>query len=141
MDRKEFIKSAGCLCGAGTLATLLMTAESCAPKTQMFKATVEAGKALVPVSLFASGNIQVVKVQGLDDKVAIVKKADGTYNAFEMKCTHAGASLKVNGEEFACPLHGSQFDANGEVKKGPAKIALKNFKVKNIGDNLEVLVG
>jgi len=141
MDRKEFIKSAGCLCGAGALATFLMTAESCAPKTQLFKASVAAGKAIVPVSLFASGKIQVVKVQGLDDKVAIVKKADGTYNAFEMKCTHAGASLKVNGEEFACPLHGSQFDAEGAVKKGPAKTSLKSFKVVSAGDNLELLVG
>lgn len=141
MDRKEFIKSAGCLCGVGALAGLIATTESCAPKTQMFKATVASGKALVPTSLFEGGNIQIVKVQGLEDKVAIVKNTDGSYAAFEMKCTHAGATLKVNGDDFACNLHGSLFSTDGQVKKGPAKLPLKNFKTQVVDGNVELQIG
>ncbi len=141
MDRKEFLKSAGCMCGAGVIAGMLLTAESCAPKKQLYKATVSAGKALIPLGLFENGNVQVVNVQGLEEKVGVVKKTDGTFNAFEMKCTHAGATLKPVEGQFYCNLHGSKFDDEGNVVKGPAKTALKKFKTSMNAEYLEIHIG
>jgi len=43
-------------------------------------------------------------------------------------CTHLGCNVRhVEGEGFACPCHGSVFDANGRVLSGPAPQPLAWF--------------
>jgi cytochrome b6-f complex iron-sulfur subunit len=41
-------------------------------------------------------------------------------------CTHLGCTVKWNTQEnhFVCPCHGSQYDAQGRVIRGPAQQAL-----------------
>ncbi len=46
--------------------------------------------------------------------------ADGFY-AISSVCTHLGCNVKhISQDGFACPCHGSQFDENGRVVRGPA---------------------
>lgn len=41
-------------------------------------------------------------------------------------CTHLGCVVPWNKSEnkFMCPCHGSQYDANGKVVRGPAPLSL-----------------
>jgi cytochrome b6-f complex iron-sulfur subunit len=55
--------------------------------------------------------------------VAIFKDPDGIY-AVSIICTHLGCVVKVEGDGFKCPCHGSQFRRDGEVVQGPAPKAL-----------------
>lgn len=65
-------------------------------------------------------------------KMAIYKGKDGTLKVLSAKCTHMGCTVKWNKDDksWTCPCHGSKFDVEGEVKKGPAKKSLE--KIENI---------
>jgi Rieske Fe-S protein len=141
MKRKEFLKTACGAYGVGLLAGILLSEESCTPKAgkAVSKYVPEAGKVSIPTSAMGENNIQIFQVKGMED-VGLVKKADGTYLAFEMKCTHQGATLKTRDGKFVCPAHGSIFSNQGAVEKGPAKTALKQYKTLVNGSNIEVYV-
>jgi len=55
-----------------------------------------------------------------DHRLFLFNSADGFY-AISSICTHLGCNVnRVPGDGFACPCHGSLFDANGRVVRGPA---------------------
>jgi cytochrome b6-f complex iron-sulfur subunit len=55
---------------------------------------------------------------------AVKRTGADTFQAFSMFCTHAGCATSLNGQQFSCPCHGSQFDANGAAIQGPATAPL-----------------
>ncbi len=65
---------------------------------------------------------------------AIVINAGGQFTAYSLVCTHLGCTVEQQGQQFACPCHGSRFDANGAVLKGPAVRPLKQLRVTPLPD-------
>lgn len=70
-----------------------------------------------------------VLVQGLKgDPTYIVVKEDRSLADFGINavCTHLGCVVPWNANEnkFICPCHGSQYDSNGKVVRGPAPLSL-----------------
>lgn len=63
------------------------------------------------------------------DIPAIIYKTKGGYQAVSLVCTHLGCTVEEDGEKFSCPCHGSQFDHDGRVLKGPATDPLPGLKV------------
>ncbi len=53
-------------------------------------------------------------------------------SAYTLVCTHNGCKPTVPNAEgvLACPCHGSQFNADGSVAKGPAKKPLASIKIE-----------
>ncbi len=66
------------------------------------------------------------------EPVAIGRDAGGAY-AMTLRCTHAGCDISslgtVSPSGLQCNCHGSRFDANGAVTKGPAVLPLRHFAV------------
>lgn len=64
--------------------------------------------------------------------VAVGRDAKGLY-AMTLTCTHAGCNMAQDGNVSSsgifCSCHGSQFDANGAVTRGPAHADLEHFAV------------
>jgi Rieske Fe-S protein len=64
--------------------------------------------------------------------VAVGRDGSGLY-ALTLTCTHAGCNMAVDGSVspngIDCACHGSQFDANGKVTRGPAQEALTHYAV------------
>ena len=95
----------------------------------------DAGVVLQPGDL-AAGNVSSLPVGGLNalpnQSVAIGRDAMGVY-ALTLICTHQGctaAPATTNGvRQINCPCHGSQFDRNGAVVRGPAARPLVHFSV------------
>ena len=60
----------------------------------------------------------------IPDANAILINESGKFKAISLVCPHLGCLLESgrnSGESgFACPCHGSRFDANGNLSHGPA---------------------
>jgi len=62
---------------------------------------------------------------------AIFRDADGVH-AVSLICTHLGCVVKSERDGFHCPCHGSAFNRDGGVTKGPAPKALPWLQVSRI---------
>ena len=62
----------------------------------------------------------------------VARDANGLY-AMSAVCTHAGCLLDDTSNTIAaglsCPCHGSSFDGNGRVTRGPAGSPLEHYAV------------
>ena len=73
--------------------------------------------------------MRVFDVVGIKVNIASV---GGELHAFDDTCTHRACSLakgKLDGATVTCPCHGSQFDRNGAVIRGPAARPLVHYAV------------
>lgn len=73
------------------------------------------------------------------DIPAIIYKTKDGFKAYSLVCTHLGCTVEEDGESFSCPCHGSQFDHDGSVLKGPATKRLPTFKVSLSEDGRLIL--
>lgn len=63
-------------------------------------------------------------------RLVLTRVDETTVVAFSSACTHTGCTVEPDGERFACPCHGSTFDAKtGERLGGPAPSGLRNVPV------------
>ena len=69
------------------------------------------------------------------DIPAVIHNREGEIVAYSLICTHLGCTIEHDGDEFACPCHGSRFDKNGVVLKGPAQRSLQKLRVDVLEDN------
>ena len=64
----------------------------------------------------------------LPDQRLFVFNSDAGFYAISSICTHLGCNVNyVPSGGFACPCHGSRYDANGQVIQGPAPKPLDWF--------------
>jgi Rieske Fe-S protein len=95
-----------------------------------------AGAAPEALGDIAAGNVAELSVGTLkavgSDAVCIGRDSDGIY-AMTLTCTHEGCNIAiagtVSGNGVACDCHGSRFDAQGNVLRGPAREPLQHFAV------------
>ena len=84
-----------------------------------------------------------IPVQGAlvfkEARVAVIREAGKIY-ALSLVCTHLGCTSTVTPRELFCPCHGSIFDRQGNVLKGPADRPLARYKVEDRGETIAVLI-
>lgn len=63
----------------------------------------------------------VAEIRMLDKDFVVTRTSADTLSALSNKCTHRGCTLNFfNRSGFECPCHGSGFDLQGNVVRGPA---------------------
>ncbi len=73
---------------------------------------------------------------------AILRHDGKVFSALSLKCTHLGCTVEKKGDAFECPCHGSRFDRNGELLRGPATRRLPELRLEETEDgNLIVHAG
>jgi Rieske Fe-S protein len=94
----------------------------------------------------SAGNVADLPIGSLrvvgSEPVCIARDAGGVY-AMTLTCTHAGCDMGEEGtvspEGLVCGCHGSEFDANGNVVRGPAVLPLDHFAVTtDVSGNLTI---
>lgn len=104
----------------------LVAASGCAlerRKPPQFETTLDVA------SLAADGNALVTPTPGFDGApILVVREAPRRFLALSMQCTHEGCPVNppVRGL-ITCPCHGSQFDLQGQVRRGPARLPLARY--------------
>jgi len=106
-----------------------------------------ASQATPPDGPIAAGNVANTPVGSLrvvNGNAVLGRDADGLY-AMSNLCTHEGCAMEVSGtgssEGLICNCHGSTFDANGGVTRGPARAALAHYKVDLTADGSITIQG
>jgi len=98
----------------------------------------EQGRVLlrVPAGELAAGGALVYR----EARIALISEGE-TVRAISLVCTHLGCSVTVTPDGLSCPCHGSIFDRQGRVLRGPADRPLAVYEVRREGEMLEVLAG
>jgi cytochrome b6-f complex iron-sulfur subunit len=138
MDRRLFIKQSCGACGALTLGALLQSIglQSCASGLGVLKLKSTEGKISIPKSVFNQQKTQLVRVAEHNYDIAVQAHADGTYTAMILLCTHAKHPLTKAGDKYYCTLHGSRFDSEGKVLKGPASTPMQHLPISFTTENI-----
>lgn len=137
MNRSEFIKGSCGVCialSSGFLASAVLS--SCKTQLGVVKAASKDDMVDIPLAEFDKTTYKLVRVSNFDYDLAIQKKTDGSFDILLLECTHAGQPLTRTGKNYYCTLHGSQFDHEGHVTKGPAENNLKKLRSKTEKDKL-----
>ncbi|HTN18229.1 MAG TPA: Rieske (2Fe-2S) protein [Chitinophagaceae bacterium] len=131
MERRKFIKQSCSICLLGMAGVMIpgLLQPAAAKGKKAYKAICNANnEVIVPLSLFEESNIQVISVKGWDYDMAVYRKEDQTFSVFLLKCTHMDNPIHLSAEGFVCSLHGSTYNKDGQVSKGPAEQALQQYK-------------
>jgi Rieske Fe-S protein len=135
MERREFIKTSCSLCIAIGSASVIGALSSCA-SIPTYETSVQKNMVAVPRSLFNNNNLQIIRVENFTYGIALEKTSNGNFTALLLRCTHASNPLTYTGNGFRCPLHGSKFDLEGDVIRGPAALPLQRLSTEISGDNI-----
>ena len=70
-------------------------------------------------------------------EVVVTQPSAGVFKGLSAKCTHKGCTVdKVADGTIDCPCHGSKFNLDGTVAKGPAQEPLATENVTVQGDSI-----
>jgi Rieske Fe-S protein len=141
MNRKDFIKGSCGVCialSSGFLVSALL--ESCKTPLGVIKTASKDNVITIPLAEFEQTNYKLVRVSNYNYDLAVQKNTDGSFETLVLMCTHAGQPLTKTGNNYYCTLHGSLFDHEGHVTKGPAEKDLLKLPTKIIKDYLSIQI-
>ena len=69
-----------------------------------------------------------------DDQVYVFSDQDGIF-AISAVCTHLGCIVSKDENGFVCPCHGSRYNLEGKLEKGPAPKDLPWYSVSRLPNN------
>lgn len=141
MDRKEFLKICGFTVAGAAVTTGLL--HSC---TTYYYADFKEDESqfIVPLQEFDKADKEKKRPFVLVDSnlskypICVFRIEDNHYVSALLKCTHKGCEVNVEGNQYSCPCHGSEFTNTGEVIAGPAKENLKTFKTTSDEKNIYI---
>ena len=144
MQRKQFILSAG----VGLAATVLAAcstygkkpeaASESATTTSAATPPATGGPAAAPAANVIAKTADVPVGSGvIVDKVVVTQPTAGVFKGFSSTCTHKGCTVdKIADGTIDCPCHGSKFNLDGSVAKGPAEKPLPTENITVQGDSI-----
>jgi Rieske Fe-S protein len=137
MERRKFLKSSCNICLLAATGYFLSELTACSPAAyHVIKTEIINDEIQIPVASFTQSNMQFVRPKGWYYDIAVQKKEDNTYEALLMQCTHQENQLTPASNGYTCSLHGSQFNKDGKVTKGPAENPLKHYATSINQENL-----
>lgn len=125
--RRDFLKiinnvflAATGLLGVGGLMRYLSFSAEPPPKTEF---------ALGSASNYPIGSRTLLR----DVPVMLIHNEDG-FSALSLVCPHLGCTVEDGEAGFICPCHGSRFDAQGVLQRGPAQQSLRSLRIETTAD-------
>jgi cytochrome b6-f complex iron-sulfur subunit len=123
LDRREFVTACACLLAGGLASACASLAARPAPITD---GRVRLALAEHPELTRPDGALKVLP-QGATDPLYVLRLDDGQFAVISPICTHQGCTVDIQGPRLVCPCHGSTYDREGRVLRGPAPRSLARF--------------
>ncbi len=150
-NRRDFLQIIGAIGGLVALAAVLGALDTLrTPNLGSNSSTNQTSTSTLPAGAIANRNSLQVGVPVYFDFPSsgytnmLLKKSDGSLSALSMLCTHVCCQCQYDNSstDIFCPCHGSIFDQNGEVLRGPAATNLPSIQlsVDNNGNIFPVKV-
>ena len=134
IDRRDFVTA----CTLTLLAPLLGACASLATHA----VPVEGGRVSLRLAehpgLAQPGGAMKILPSGETDPLYVLALPDGAFAVVSPICTHRGCTVDVQGPRLVCPCHGSTYDREGRVLKGPAERSLERHSVTVVAGVLEI---
>jgi nitrite reductase/ring-hydroxylating ferredoxin subunit len=136
IERRKFLVSSCRACLLAGAGWLISDLSACSPSAKVMTLPISDDTIRLPLTSFTTDAMPIVRPNGWYYDIAVRKTSTDQYEALLLECTHQQNQLIVNPNGFKCMLHGSQFNVNGQVTKGPAELPLKQFKTSIDQGNL-----
>lgn len=139
--RREFLKTVAAVLLTGGGVSLFF--EGCAGGLQGYRTRLQGDRLIVPLTqiepLNKPNGLLLLYAVGVNGPI-VLRNVDGEIVALSSICTHRGCEVRPMPNSFECPCHGSEYDIDGEVLAGPARLPLKKFQVQETPDSLIIKV-
>jgi nitrite reductase/ring-hydroxylating ferredoxin subunit len=85
-----------------------------------------------------TGSLKVI-AKGMPDPIYVLALGGRRFAALSPICTHLGCTVEIEQARLVCPCHGSTYDREGRVLRGPAEQRLTRFNVELAADDVLVI--
>jgi Rieske Fe-S protein len=134
IDRRDFVA----VCAVAGLGLLLSGCVSLVTHpVPVSGGRVRLSLASYPELSKPDGAIRVLPA-GQTEPIYVLAAEPNGHVALSPICTHRGCTVDVHGSRLVCPCHGSTYDREGKVLRGPAQRALTRYEVTREGDELVI---
>ncbi len=124
VDRRAFLVRSTCAFAALATGCASLVAVRVAPENGVIRLSP-----LDHPSLAGPGGWLKVMPEAWDAPLYVLA-IEGGYAALSPICTHQGCTVDIAGPRLVCPCHGSTYDREGNVLRGPAERALRRFPAR-----------
>jgi nitrite reductase/ring-hydroxylating ferredoxin subunit len=136
IGRRQFVeRSIGAVLGAALLS-------GCASLVTRTVTPVDGTLRLALIrypELTAEGGSLKVVAKGASDAIYVLSLGNRQFAAVSPICTHLGCTVEIEQSRLVCPCHGSTYDREGRVIRGPAEQALTSYRVAVTSDDVLVI--
>ena len=136
IDRREFVEaSVAAMLGAPLLS-------ACASLMTRTVTPIDGALRLALAhypELTADGGSLKILPKGAQDPIYVLVLGNRRYAALSPICTHLGCTVEIEDGRLVCPCHGSNYDREGRVLRGPAERPLSRFRAELTSDDVLVI--
>ena len=136
MNRRDFVRSLPVLPTGLLLGVSALSVSACAGTPYL--APRGSGNQLVVSAANVPEAGVLLQRPSMQHPVFLRATGQGAYTALLVRCTHQGCQPDPVGDRFVCPCHGSEFDMEGAVLRGPAERPMLRYRVAREGEDLVV---
>ena len=127
LDRRTFVHHAATAIGATPIAAMLAGCAGIAARAvPVTNNSVRLALNQNP-ELTTPGGFLKIAPEGHDDPILVLVLQGGDFAALSPICTHRGCTVGIEGTLVVCPCHGSTYNREGRVLKGPAQRPLSRY--------------
>jgi len=136
IDRRTFVeRTVGAVLGASVLgACASLVTRTIAP----VDGTLRLALVHYPELTADNGSLKVMP-KGASDPIYVLALGNRRFAALSPICTHLGCTVEIEQARLVCPCHGSMYDREGKVVRGPAEEALASYRTAVTSDDVLVI--
>ena len=120
VDRREFVTACACLIAGGLISACASLAARPVPVADGRVRLVLADH---PELGRPDGALKILP-QGATNPLYVLRLDGDRFAVLSPICTHQGCTVDIQGPRLVCPCHGSTYDREGRVLRGPAERSL-----------------